>query len=230
MLSYLKWVINNWKYYKSIKQQKIPLWNKKLPSQTYFKYPPNSTFEGRKVLNLGCGLSVYKAPNVTNLDYAMNDGINVVHDLSTTPLPFEDESFDYIIANHVLEHIPSWFECFKETCRILKPNGTIEIWVPPISSDSAFSFRDHINRIGTESFTGVGRFRRGGTNLMAENECKEISPVASVDMTWRGYRAILTWWILFLPESIVEWMACHLRNIVSEEGFKFTKVVDPCKK
>lgn len=222
-MSYLKWLWHNWKHYRHVITRGIPLWNKKLPSQTYFKYPPESTFGGKKVLNIGCGMSTFKAPNVTNVDLLPHDGINLVWDLTKMPMPLENETFDYIIANHVLEHIPNWFNCFEDLCRVLKPGGVIEVWVPPASSDSAFTYRDHINYIGTESFSGTGAFRRGGTNLLASVEDAKKSPLGDVDMIWRGHRTIFVWWLLWTPQWFVDFCVEHLRNTVSEVGFKFEK-------
>ena len=45
-------------------------------------------------------------------------------------LPFEDESFDYIICNHVLEHIPDDKKALSELFRVLKPSGKAFISVP----------------------------------------------------------------------------------------------------
>jgi SAM-dependent methyltransferase len=47
-------------------------------------------------------------------------------------LPFGTGSFDLIYASHILEHVP-WYETLKvlrEWVRILKPGGTLEIWIP----------------------------------------------------------------------------------------------------
>lgn len=223
-MGYLKLLLSNWKYWKYIKENKIPLWEGRFPSHVYFKHPPISEFGGKRVLNLGCGKCIYTSPNVTNLDLCEYPGINIVWDLSKTPFPFKDESFDYIIANHVLEHIPNWFECFKELERILAPGGIIEVWIPPISSDSAFTYRDHINRIGFCSFTGISSIRQAGSNLFADNEFHSLKGLKSLEMVWRGQRTLIKWWIMLSPEWLVTWMAEHLRNIISEEGFKFKKV------
>lgn len=232
-MSYLKWLWGNIKFYRKVKQKvregKLWVWEGKLPSQVYFKYPPEHTFSGRKVLNVGCGKCVYKAPNVTNVDIGSYDGINVVWDLSKTPLPFESNSFDFIVANHVLEHVPNWFECVKELARIVRPGGMIEIWIPPISGDTAFSYRDHINRIGIYSFAGCLSNRQAASNLMADGEFHDgsLGDFADLELAWAGYKTIVTWWMLFVPECIQRWMVQHLRNVVSEEGFKFIKRVKP---
>jgi predicted SAM-dependent methyltransferase len=47
-------------------------------------------------------------------------------------LPFDDNSVDLIYASHVLEHVP-WQktgDALAEAYRILKPGGSIEVWVP----------------------------------------------------------------------------------------------------
>lgn len=52
----------------------------------------------------------------------------------TKTLPFEDESVDFILVEHVVEHIHQIeaYKFFKEAYRILKLNGVIRIIVPDI--------------------------------------------------------------------------------------------------
>lgn len=194
------------------------------PSETYYKYPPFHTFEGRRVLNLGCGRNVFKTENVVNLDAFSGDGVNVVCDLSEGKLPFADESFDFIIANHVMEHIPNWFETMKEMARVLKVGGRIEIWVPPISSDSSFGYRDHINRIGLPSFFGCRTFRRAGTNLYAADEIRSLGAFRNLEITNLYRRTIINLWTTVLPEWLLARLSRHLRNFVSEEGYFFKRL------
>lgn len=221
-MSYFKWLYSNWKYWKHFKSfpkdfQLLQKW----PSETYLKYPPTFGFNGQKVLNFGCGTSVYRFPNVINADVVEGDGVNLI--LTENKLPLEDNSIDFILANHVMEHVPNWFETMKEFARVLKPGGTVEIWIPPISSDSAFSYRDHINRIGFESFAGCKTLRRSGVNLAARKEFDEIGDFSKLYLTWRGRRTKMVWWLLFLPEWFVNWACEYLRNTVSEEGYRFKK-------
>lgn len=47
-------------------------------------------------------------------------------------LPFADDTYDVVYASHVLQFIPWRYtaEALSEVWRILRPGGTIEIWVP----------------------------------------------------------------------------------------------------
>lgn len=216
----LQSLISRIKYYHKCKSMK--LWNNRIPSSTYFKYPLHHQFEGKKVLNFGCGTCIYPIKNVVNIDCVPGEYVTV-QDPSEIRLPFSDNTFDLIIANHVMEHIPNWFETMKEFARIVKVGGQIEIWIPPISSDTSFGYRDHINRIGVDSFAGCKTIKRPGSNLLAAKEFKELGEFRKLEITNFTARPIVTWWTTFAPDSLLHWMTMHLRNVISEEGFFFTK-------
>ncbi len=192
------------------------------PSEPYFKYHPSTDFGGIKTLNFGCGKSVYKAKNVWNVDIAPSDGVLVINESQT--LAEFGTDFDFILANHVMEHVPNWFETLEEMAEILKPGGRLEIFVPPISSDSAFSFRDHINRIGMRSFDGVGPTQNTGTNLWAHHDFSTYKHVKNLKMIEHNVRPCIKWWTMLAWPSLLTWMTEHLRNTVSEERFLFVKL------
>jgi orotate phosphoribosyltransferase len=65
------------------------------------------------------------------LDIVGSEGTDYVVDVGGA-LPFEDETYDLIYANHVLGHIP-WDkteDTLREWVRVLKRGGALEIWVP----------------------------------------------------------------------------------------------------
>ncbi len=83
----------------------------------------------------------------------------------TNLFQFEDSSFDYVIANHVLEHIPDEAKAFSELKRILKENGKLVISFPvcmdmPTYEDpaitteegrlKAFGQTDHVRLYGSD--------------------------------------------------------------------------------
>lgn len=55
-------------------------------------------------------------------------------DLENTRLPFENETFDIVIINQVLEHIKDIFFVLHETTRVLKKDGCVLIGVPNVAS------------------------------------------------------------------------------------------------
>lgn len=58
------------------------------------------------------------------------DGERAMMAMDITAMTFEDESFDAIVCNHVLEHIPDDKKAMKELYRVLKPRGWASIQVP----------------------------------------------------------------------------------------------------
>jgi SAM-dependent methyltransferase len=58
-----------------------------------------------------------------------------------TNIQFTDEMFDFIICNHVLEHIPDEAKAISELKRVLKPNGRL-ILTMPISLNNESTLED----------------------------------------------------------------------------------------
>jgi SAM-dependent methyltransferase len=50
--------------------------------------------------------------------------------IDATAIQFEDNYFDVVICNHVLEHIPDYKKAMKEIWRVLKPNGSAILQTP----------------------------------------------------------------------------------------------------
>jgi SAM-dependent methyltransferase len=220
-----KHYLNNyrqWKYFKQLPKTHQAE-NGFFPSEPYFKYHPESTFNGLKVLNFGCGNSVYRAPNVVNVDIVPRDGVKVIDAEKPLWAQFGTD-FDFILANHVLEHVPNWFNTLEQFAKMLKPGGKLEIFIPPISSDSAFSFRDHINRIGMRSFDGVGPHSNAGANLHFEQEYATYTDLKKLQMIEHNVRPCCKWWMALAWPSLMKFFIDHLRNTVSEERYLFVKL------
>jgi ubiquinone/menaquinone biosynthesis C-methylase UbiE len=82
-----------------------------------------------RFLEIGPGeerISDFETVNIVltkNTDYVLD---------ASKKMPFLSDTFDIIYCSHVLEHTP-WYlvdQTIKEWVRILKPGGTLEIWVP----------------------------------------------------------------------------------------------------
>jgi SAM-dependent methyltransferase len=53
-----------------------------------------------------------------------------IQKIDITGIPFPDNSFDSVICNHVLEHIPDCLQAVKEIFRVLKPKGYAILQTP----------------------------------------------------------------------------------------------------
>nr|WP_289847887.1 class I SAM-dependent methyltransferase [Aliiglaciecola lipolytica] len=67
---------------------------------------------------------------------------NVDMTIDMTDIPFPDEHFDLIIANHVLEHIPDDKKALNELKRVLKSMSGLAILQVPISLNSEQTYED----------------------------------------------------------------------------------------
>jgi SAM-dependent methyltransferase len=194
----------------------------KLSGSTYTKYPPECDFRGAKVLNIGCGNTVFKAPNVVNVDLN-SEFADVVWDLSKTPLPFKDQEFDHIIANHVLEHVPNWWECFKELARIVKIGGVIEVWGPG-PGDTQLGYRDHINVINACSFSGIRGTHRNSGNAWFDKDVAANGYVKDLERVRTEVHIIRAIWLALAPKCIKRIIVNHWQNVVYEIGFLFRRL------
>ncbi len=103
-----------------------------------------------KKLNLGCGQDIRKG--WVNLDIVKHEGVDVVHDLNQLPLPFSDESFDFIGCYDILEHV-EWIPLMGEIHRILRKGGKVEIRVPHFTAgDINYGDPSHKHLFSTRSF------------------------------------------------------------------------------
>ena len=65
-----------------------------------------------------------------------------VRNMNVLDIPFEDDYFDLIICNHLLEHVPNDVDAMKELYRVLKPGGQAILQVP-FSKNSEKTFEDY---------------------------------------------------------------------------------------
>jgi ubiquinone/menaquinone biosynthesis C-methylase UbiE len=101
---------------------------------------------------------------------------NVDLNIDLTKIPFPNSTFDAIICNHVLEHIPNDRTAMAELFRVLKPDGWAILQVPisldltathedfaitdPIGRGHAFGHQNDHVRIYAMDY--VGRLQQAG--------------------------------------------------------------------
>ena len=86
-----------------------------------------------KVLHFAPEQAFYKRfKKLTHLDYTTTDLNSPLADVKADicALPFDDNSFDLILCNHVLEHIPDDQKAMEELYRVMKPGGWGVLQVP----------------------------------------------------------------------------------------------------
>jgi predicted SAM-dependent methyltransferase len=92
----------------------------------YLKDETNFFTATLKVLHFAPEQAFYKKfKKLKNLEYTTTDLNSPLADVKADicALPFKDDSFDVILCNHVLEHIPDDRKALSELYRILKPSG-----------------------------------------------------------------------------------------------------------
>ncbi len=104
-------------------------------------------------LNVGCGRN--SLPGWVNMDCIALPGVDIVADLEhcdKNPLPFEDDSVDEFLLQHVIEHIRAPLPLMQELHRVAKPNALAVIRTPYGSSDDAWEDPTHVRAYFIGSF------------------------------------------------------------------------------
>lgn len=128
----------------------------------------DKTMKFNKVLEVGAGSGVhidyvkhqYDEYYMTDLhDSFINQSKDKVNDKvilkieDATKLSFEDNTFDRVIATHILEHVQNPHEVLMEWTRVLKPGGVLTIVLP---CDPGFAWRLGRNLFARKSFINKG--------------------------------------------------------------------------
>jgi predicted SAM-dependent methyltransferase len=113
-------------------------------------------------LNVGCGNDIRpRSEGWVNMDLLPMPGVDVAHDMMDLPWPFDDASFDLVLAKHVLEHVPHTFPGRKrdgfllwmeEVHRVLRPDGRFECVVPWYRHDGYWIDPTHTRTVHPSNF------------------------------------------------------------------------------
>lgn len=110
----------------------------------YLKSETSFFSEPMNVLHFAPEQAFYKRfRKQKNLSYTTTDLNSPLADVKADicNLPFDDNCFDFILCNHVLEHIPDDKKAMQELYRILKPGG-IGIFQIPQDLSREITFED----------------------------------------------------------------------------------------
>jgi len=158
----------------------------------YLKNETDFFTNPKKVLHIApeqCFLKRFKEQ--TNLEYITADLYSPIADVKADicNLPFEDNSFDVVFCNHVLEHIIDDAKAMSELYRVLKPKGLGIFQIPQdlslnetyedfsITSEEErkihFGQYDHVRVYGKDYFE---RLRAVGFAVNEIDYSKTLSP------------------------------------------------------
>ena len=108
----------------------------------YLQYETKFFSEKLKILHFApeqCFLDRFR--QLKNLDYTTTDLFSPIADVKADicDLPFEDNCYDVIFCNHVLEHIPDDTKAMQELYRVMKKGGFGVFQIPQdLSRDVTF--------------------------------------------------------------------------------------------
>jgi SAM-dependent methyltransferase len=99
---------------------------------------------GQLWLDIGC--SDHPQEGAVGMDRRALDNVDVVHDIEELPWPFPPDSFDKLIASHVIEHLKPWLmiDIMDEAWRVVKNNGEFLIAIPYAGSFGHWQDPTHI--------------------------------------------------------------------------------------
>ena len=148
--------------------------------------------EKKNVLHFAPEQEFYKRfKKQKNIQYTTTDLFSPLADVKADicNLPFEDNQYDVLFCNHVLEHIPDDTKAMQELYRVLKPGGMAILQIPQdlnraitFSDDSItdekeraaiFGQYDHVRVYGRDYFD---KLRTIGFTVIEEDYTTKISP------------------------------------------------------
>ena len=94
-----------------------------------------------KRLNFGCGNDIKEGWD--NVDIQKSKNVTKSFDFNKFPYPIKDNTYDYVYASCVLEHLDDAEKVVSELWRISKQNGIINIIVPHYTNKGAYSDLQH---------------------------------------------------------------------------------------
>lgn len=126
-------------------------------------------FQNKRVLDVGCGQN--KTPGTVGIDRRTVENLNsekqcdINHNLLEFPWPVQENSYDLIICQHVIEHLPDTKKTMDEFYRIVRPGGKVFIETPHFTWFEAYRHYEHCHMFSFQSFD---YFLKGNKHYQAQ--------------------------------------------------------------
>lgn len=95
------------------------------------------------VLDVGCGSAKY--PGAVGIDVSGETDADVVHDLNVHPWPLEDDSFEEVLCQDVIEHVREPYRFMAEIHRVSRSGARVQLRTPHYSSALAYGDPTHVH-------------------------------------------------------------------------------------
>lgn len=146
-------------------------------------------------------------PDYVNVDNVKLPGVEIIHDLTEFPWPFENQQFEEVLLVDVLEHLPSVVKTLEEIHRITRPNGKVLIRVPYYNSTDASADPTHIHSFNETTFDFFDPERNWG-------KAREYYSAAKFRIVLVGYL------IYFLRKQYLVCGWGEAKNILMPEAYR----------
>jgi len=129
---------------------------------------------------------VFSKADIDYISIDIRNSRNPSRIMDVTNLEFENNMFDSIICNHVLEHIPQDMIAMGELYRVLKPGGwailQVPIWafetveIPKATRDQYLQLYGHSDHVRRYGFDYQKRLEKSGFVVIADQFSRKLEP------------------------------------------------------
>lgn len=156
-------------------------------------------------LNFGCGLDVRDGWD--NVDCQKDKRLSKSFDFDVFPYPIKNDTYDYVLANQVLEHLDRPERVLEELHRICKNGAIIHIEVPYYNNRGAYADITHRHYFAGAAFVNFAQEHRSINK-------KQMFDVISARLTPTGIGK-------FLPKKLREKLSLFVGGLIGKVVVEF---------
>ena len=167
-----------------------------------------------RILDLGCGFA--KTKDAIGVDRAPLVPVDVMTDLEELPYPFAASTFDKIVLNDVIEHLPNTIKAMEEIYRLCRPDARVFIRVINWSSHYNAMDPTHLRTFHEHTFNFFGTYKERSYYSSARFDVVKVDKGYN-ERAKKLFRNNVRW---------MEWASHFLNNVLEDLHFEL-KAVKP---